>query len=61
MTDACYRRALVVNPHDPILLTNYGALMAELGNLEQAEEFFERAIAAGPTHPNPYYALALIE
>lgn len=61
LTDACYRRALTLMPNDPILLTNYGALMGDLGNLEQAEEFFERAIAAGPTHPNPYYALALIE
>lgn len=61
MADACYRRALVVNPNDPILLTNYGALMGDLGNLEQAEEFFERAIAANPSYPNPYYALALIE
>lgn len=61
MADACYRRALLVNPDDPILLTNYGALMVDLGNLEQAEEFFERAIAASPDYPNPYYALALIE
>ncbi len=55
-----YRKAYELNPQDAILLTNYGALMIEKGNREQAEEFFERAIAANPDLPNSYYSLALL-
>ena len=55
-----YRRAYELDPRDAILLTNYGALMVEKGNREQATEFFERAIEANPTYPSPYYALALL-
>lgn len=55
-----YRRAFELDPRDAILLTNYGALMIERGNREQAAEFFERAIEAHPTYPNSYYALALL-
>ena len=55
-----YRRAMEINPHDAILLTNYGALMMTRGNPEQAEEFFERAIQADPLYPNPYHARALL-
>jgi Tfp pilus assembly protein PilF len=56
-----YRRAFELNPRDAILLANYGALMVERGNREQAEEFFERAIEANPSYPNAYYALALLD
>lgn len=55
-----YRRALEIAPNDVTLLTNYGALMAEKGNTEQAEELFERAIAADPKYPNSYHGLALL-
>lgn len=56
-----YNRAYELNPKDAVLLTNYGALMAERKNYEQASEFFERAIQANPTFPNSYYALALLD
>lgn len=56
-----YRRAYELNPKDPTLLTNYGALMVHRGNKEQAAEFFERAIESDPEYPNSYYALAILE
>lgn len=55
-----YRRAIEINPKDAILLTNFGAVMMERGYLEQAAEFFERAIASDSQYPNSYYALATL-
>ncbi|MGB8646393.1 MAG: tetratricopeptide repeat protein, partial [Anaerolineae bacterium] len=55
-----YQRAYELNPNDAILLTNYGALMLERGNREQAEEFFDQAIEADPKWPHSYYALGLL-
>ncbi len=55
-----FRRAIELKPNDAIILTNYGALMAQRGNTEQAAEFFERAIQADPLYPHPYHALALV-
>lgn len=57
----CYERAIAINPDDAILLTNYGAIMLERGQDEQAAEFFERAIAANRKYPNSYYALAQLD
>lgn len=56
-----YERAYQIAPNDSILLTNYGALLIQKGNREQAEEHFERAIQANPKYPNSYYALALLQ
>lgn len=58
--DKLYRRALELTPNDAMLLANYGALMAEKGNAEQAAEFFERAIQADPQYPHAYYSLGLL-
>lgn len=55
-----YNRAYELNPRDAVLLTNYGALMAERKNYEQASEFLERAIEANPAYPNAYYGMALV-
>jgi Tfp pilus assembly protein PilF len=55
-----YRKAFELNPKDAILLTNYGALMTEKGDREQAAEFMERAIEADPAYPNSYHALAVL-
>ena len=55
-----FRSALELKPHDAIILTNYGTLMAQRGNTEQAAEFFERAIQADPLYPHPYHGLALV-
>ena len=60
LAEKFYRRAFELNPNDPLLLANYGALMAEKQDTEQAEEFFERAIQANPTYPNSYHALAVL-
>lgn len=56
-----YRKAFELDPKDAILLTNYGAVMLERGEQEQAAEFFERAIEANPQYPNSYYALAMLD
>ena len=47
-------------PDDSYVLNSYGGLLAERGRYAEAQEMFERAIAAQPDHPNPYLGLALV-
>ena len=42
------------------MLNSYGGLLAERGRYAEAQDMFERAIAAKPDHPNPYLGLAMV-
>ena len=56
-----YRRAYETDPQDAILLTNIGAMLREQGHVNEAADYFVKAIEADPKYPNSYYALALIK
>ena len=52
--DSAFARAYKLNPDDPLLLNNWGYLLAEHGvRLTEAKEMLERALEAEPE--NPYY------
>jgi Flp pilus assembly protein TadD len=55
-----YAKAYALAPQDAYVLTNYAALKTEQGSIAEAQALFEKAIAADPAVPNPYYGLATL-
>ena len=53
------RRALEIAPNDPWALNGIAAITAQRGQTDEAVKLFERAIAADPDVPNPYYGLGV--
>lgn len=51
---ARYREGLKYTPHDGVLLVSMGMCHLDLGQEEQARQFFDRAYAAEPTNLNVY-------
>lgn len=43
-----YRRAYGINPQDAILLTNIGAMLKEIGRVDEALTYFAQAIRGKP-------------
>lgn len=55
-----YDQVLVVNPEDHIALNNIGANLMQLGKIEEAVPYFNKAIKINPNYPNTHYALSLV-
>lgn len=59
--EEAYNKALQANPSYSFALSNLGEIAYRRGNQQQAREYFEKAIAADPTHnASAYNNLALI-
>ncbi len=46
--EAAYRRALALQPDDPVVMNNLGAVLLDLGRADEAESQFRRALAIRP-------------
>ncbi len=55
-----YKKAYELNPDDPYLLTNLGAMSVESNKNKIAQDYFTRAIEIDSSYPNAYYGLALL-
>ncbi|MBI5073587.1 MAG: tetratricopeptide repeat protein [Nitrospirae bacterium] len=55
-----YEHALVVKPDDHIAMNNIGANLIQLNRVEDAERYFEAALAINSSYPNTLYALSMI-
>ncbi len=53
-----YKEALAKYGEDPDLLNNFGLLREAMGNADEAEQWYRRAAAAGPTHAKALANLA---
>jgi len=53
-------RARELNPGSPDILLQYGALLAALGRLREADETIERAVLLDPLHSAAHVGLAII-
>ena len=54
-----FRKASEAAPDDAHILSNYGSLIAQREQYEEARTLFRQAIAADPAHPHAHYGLAL--
>ena len=54
----CFESALVLDPINPIALSNLGVVHHTRGELDQAERFYLKAAAFNETHADSYYGLA---
>ncbi|OGK40138.1 hypothetical protein A3F34_03325 [Candidatus Roizmanbacteria bacterium RIFCSPHIGHO2_12_FULL_44_10] len=57
-TVAAYRKAILLDPNNPILRLNLGGVYYSLKNYDLATDSFEQAVALKPDWPNAYYNLA---
>ena len=55
-----YERALEVRPEDHIALNNIGANLMQLGKLNEAQQYFERALSINGDYSNTFYGLGMI-
>ena len=55
-----YDQVLIVKPNDAITLNNIGANLMQLGQKEEALNYFRKALVSDSNYPNTYYAIALI-
>jgi tetratricopeptide (TPR) repeat protein len=55
-----YDQVLIVKPNDAITLNNIGANLMQLGQKEEALNYFRKALESDSNYPNTYYAIALI-
>lgn len=51
-----YRRALELDPENPLYLTSYGNYCLETGMLDRAEELYRRAAEIDPDNRSQYYS-----
>jgi DNA-binding transcriptional MerR regulator len=58
--EACYRRAIDLDPSFGHALTNLGNLRFRRGALEEAESLYRRALAVDPEQPEAFYNLGFI-
>jgi tetratricopeptide (TPR) repeat protein len=55
-----YDQALVVNPKDNITINNIGANLMQQGKVQEAKEYFLKAIDINDKYPNTHFALAMV-
>jgi len=55
-----YERVLTVNPNDSIAMNNIGANLMQLGRVNDAELYFEKAFSINSSYPNTLYGLAMV-
>jgi len=55
-----YNQALVVDPKDHIAANNIGANLLQLGRFDDAEKYFDRALAIDENYPNTHYGLSIV-
>jgi tetratricopeptide (TPR) repeat protein len=62
LQDAVFRvqHDLALNPGNPLILNNLGNALLALDRREEANEAYQRAIAADPAYPKPYCNLAVL-
>ena len=58
--EACYRRALELDPTLANALTNLGNLMYRRGRAQEAEQFYVRALQVDPEQPEAFYNLGFL-
>ena len=51
-------QALSLSPNDPLIITNYGEVLAREGLLPQAQEAFTRLVELEPNNPEAWFYLA---
>lgn len=56
--EECYKRAISLNEEDISAWNNYGNFLVDIGNYEEAEKVYKRAIEIFPEHGKPQYNLA---
>lgn len=52
------QQALTIQPHAPKILNSYGSILAQLGELSQAIEIYEKALALQPNYAHARFNLA---
>src|SRR3989344_971595 len=57
-TVAAYRKAIILDPNNPILRLNLGGVYYSLKNYDLANDSFEQAVALKPDWPHAHYNLA---
>ena len=55
-----FEQALSVKPDDHIAINNIGANLMQLGRMNEAEKYFQRAYALNPNYAQTLYALAMV-
>jgi len=55
-----FNQVIELNPEDHIAINNLGANLLQQDKIEQAKEYFEKALKINPDYANTYYALALV-
>ena len=55
-----FEKAVELKGDDVVALTNLGGLLGQKGEVQRAEELFQKAIALNAAYPNPYYGWALL-
>lgn len=55
-----YEHVLDVKPDDHIAMNNIGANLIQLGQVKEAERYFEKALSINNTYPNTLYALGMV-
>jgi tetratricopeptide (TPR) repeat protein len=58
--EACYRRALELDPALANALTNLGNLMYRRGRVDEAENYYVRALQIDPEQPEAFYNLGFL-
>lgn len=55
-----YEHVLDVKPDDHIAMNNIVANLVQLGQVKEAERYFEKALSINNTYPNTLYALGMV-
>jgi len=55
-----YSQVLRIDPHNYQTLYNVGCMLEQKGQLQKAQEYFERSIAMNPTYASPYRELGRV-
>ena len=55
-----YEHALAVKPDDHIAMNNIGANLIQVGRANDAQRYFEAALAINSDYPNTLYGLGMI-
>jgi tetratricopeptide (TPR) repeat protein len=55
-----YERTLELRPEDHIAMNNIGANLIQLGKIDEAQKYLEKALSINRDFPNTYYGLGMI-
>ena len=55
-----YNQVTEINPNDSIAVNNIGANLMQQGKVDEAKEYFDKALKINPDYPNTHYALAIV-